>query len=337
MRGKILIVEDEALTAMDLKAEAEEYDCQVVGIAETAEEAMTIAEIFRPDLALMDINIIGHIDGIQTAGLLRNTYGIPVVFLTSYSDEATLRRASAEIPYGYLTKPYSSPELKATLLTSLHRAQVDAAERTANQNMAAAVQAMQEGLLTVSLDGTIQLMNAAAARLTGLLPMQAKGKQIHEVLKFREGMGIGEISALLPDDGKGILEFGWTMPGPARVPLQVEIALAPLLNNARDRTGFVLTLRESPEHQASDEDRPMPPAKPAQQSEFEHSSTCKVLLDARGRVTRANKALLEQYGLQESQLLGRSITELSQDPDPKISTLLVPRLLIDAAHVEHIR
>ena len=115
MRGKVLIVEDEPIVALDLKQELEMLGCEVLGVAESADEALVAAGVHRPDLALMDVRIVGSVDGIQTAGLLRAAYQIPVVFLTSYSDETTIARAAREMPYGYLTKPFQSGELKATL------------------------------------------------------------------------------------------------------------------------------------------------------------------------------------------------------------------------------
>ena len=111
MSGKVLIVEDEPIVALDLQQELEELGCEVTGLAESADAAMMWVEECRPDLVLMDISIDGSMDGIQAARLLRHAYELPVVFLTSYSDKDTLARAARELPYGYLTKPFRSREL----------------------------------------------------------------------------------------------------------------------------------------------------------------------------------------------------------------------------------
>ena len=78
MRGRLLIVEDEPIVALDLKQELEQLGCEVLGVAESADEALVAAGVHRPDLALMDVRIVGSVDGIQTAGLLRAAYQIPV-------------------------------------------------------------------------------------------------------------------------------------------------------------------------------------------------------------------------------------------------------------------
>src|SRR5271163_656865 len=134
MKAKLLIVEDEPVVALDLQQEVEQLGCEVVGLAESADEALVAAELCRPDLALMDVRIVGSMDGIQTARLLRTAYQVPVIFLTSYSDDATIARAANEMPYGYLTKPFKSRELKASLRVALHKARADAINRAELRN-----------------------------------------------------------------------------------------------------------------------------------------------------------------------------------------------------------
>jgi DNA-binding NarL/FixJ family response regulator len=196
MKGKLLIVEDDPMVAKDLQYQVERLGCEVVGLSESAEEAMALAEIYMPDLALMDINIAGNMDGIQTARLLQRTYQTPVVFLTTHNDEVTITRAAGEMPYGYLTKPVAREDLKTTLLVALHRVEAEMVHREKQKQLAVTMDALQEGLLTISLDGTIQFMNAAAERLTGLLPMQVRGRQLSEVVKLREGIQETEIGSL---------------------------------------------------------------------------------------------------------------------------------------------
>jgi CheY-like chemotaxis protein len=129
MKGKLLIVEDEPIVALDLQQEVERFGYEVVGLAESADEALIAVEETCPDLALMDIRIAGRMNGIQTARRLRDAYQIPAIFLTSYSDDSTVARAAREMPYGYLTKPFQSNELRATVQVALHKAKADAGLR----------------------------------------------------------------------------------------------------------------------------------------------------------------------------------------------------------------
>jgi len=108
MTGKVLIVEDEPIVALDLQQELEQFGCEVVCLAQSADEALMAVEESQPDLALMDLHIVGSLDGIQTARLLRDAYQVPSIFLTAYSDDVTIERAVREMPYGYLIKPFQA-------------------------------------------------------------------------------------------------------------------------------------------------------------------------------------------------------------------------------------
>jgi two-component system, response regulator PdtaR len=128
---KLLIVEDDPMLGQDLKSVLLRLGYEVVGIAKSAEEAMSEAGKRCPDLAVMDVNIEGKLDGIQTAHLLNSVYRVPVLFLTSANDEGTVRRAVKEFSYAYLLKPFKQHLLDQTIKSSLMRSQLDAARGSA--------------------------------------------------------------------------------------------------------------------------------------------------------------------------------------------------------------
>jgi diguanylate cyclase (GGDEF)-like protein/PAS domain S-box-containing protein len=121
LNGKILIVEDEALIALSIERLLLGLGHDVCGVAASGEEALIQAEAMKPDLVLMDIHLAGVLDGIQTAALLRERLGIPVVYLTAHADEATLERAKQTEPYGFLLKPFQKNDLRIGLDMALHR------------------------------------------------------------------------------------------------------------------------------------------------------------------------------------------------------------------------
>jgi CRP-like cAMP-binding protein/CheY-like chemotaxis protein len=118
---KVLVVEDEAIVAMDIEASLRELGYQVTDVVDTGEGAMKKADENRPDLVLMDIKLKGETDGITAAGYVRDKLKLPVVFLTSFGDEATLRRAKVTLPYGYILKPYEQIDLRTAIELALHR------------------------------------------------------------------------------------------------------------------------------------------------------------------------------------------------------------------------
>lgn len=90
MDAKILVVEDERITAEDIKRSLEKAGYNVPVIVSTGEDAVKFSEKYKPDLVLMDIVLEGNIDGIEAAETIRTKFDIPVIYLTAYSDKLRL-------------------------------------------------------------------------------------------------------------------------------------------------------------------------------------------------------------------------------------------------------
>ena len=119
---RILIVEDEAIIAMDLRETLAEAGYAVIATVASGEEALALCIQEIPDLVLMDVHLQGRLTGIETAQQLRESYAIPSVLLTAHYDPATLAAAQQAGVFAYLIKPYDQRELCATLATALTRA-----------------------------------------------------------------------------------------------------------------------------------------------------------------------------------------------------------------------
>lgn len=126
---RVMIVEDEAVVALHLRQELSKLGYTVVGTATTGDRALELVEEVFPDVILMDIHIQGEIDGIETASRIPRYLHIPVIFLTAYSEDVTLKRAGETHPYGYLIKPFLDRELHATIKMALVRSRADEAVR----------------------------------------------------------------------------------------------------------------------------------------------------------------------------------------------------------------
>jgi CheY-like chemotaxis protein len=119
--NKILIVEDEAVVSLDVTRRLEKMGYEVMGRIASGEEALALIEKERPDLVLMDINLQGEMDGIETATKLYKEYNLPVIYLTAYAGESTLERAKESKPYGYILKPFKERELHAAIEIAISR------------------------------------------------------------------------------------------------------------------------------------------------------------------------------------------------------------------------
>ncbi len=111
---KILLVEDETITAMFMKMELEKTGYQVIQIISTGEKAVKIAKEVMPDIILMDIMLAGKIDGIEAASIINadSDQIIPVIFCTAYEDDDLMERAEKLKPLGFLIKPLETRKLK---------------------------------------------------------------------------------------------------------------------------------------------------------------------------------------------------------------------------------
>ena len=127
--SKVLIVEDEVIVAMSIERTLSSFGYDVTGLSTTPEDAIRMAGELKPDLILMDINLDGEIDGIDAAEKITEMSDIPVVYLTSYTNEETLRRAIGTNPYGYLTKPVRPKEIYTTIETALNKHRANLAEK----------------------------------------------------------------------------------------------------------------------------------------------------------------------------------------------------------------
>ena len=121
----IMIVEDEGITAMDLQDTLKHLGYAVAGMADSGEDAVRLAGDLRPDLVLMDIMLKGEMDGVAAAAQVRDL-GIPVVYLTAYTDESTLARAKITEAFGYLVKPFEERELHTTVEMALYKHRAEA-------------------------------------------------------------------------------------------------------------------------------------------------------------------------------------------------------------------
>lgn len=115
-RRRILIIEDEALVALDVCEQAEALGFDVCGIVRTLGDAVSLAEQAAPDLAVVDVSLGGEEDGIEIAAALKQRFGINIVFLTAHTDQTTRERIEAIEPLAYLFKPYATDLLRHALL-----------------------------------------------------------------------------------------------------------------------------------------------------------------------------------------------------------------------------
>lgn len=119
MGAKLLVVDDEAIIATGLQVLLEHMGYEVTGVAASGEEAIEMAKDSAPDLVLMDIRLKGKMDGVEAAMRIHEMLGIPVIYITGYSDTATLERVNASVHSGLLQKPVGEYALRHAIENAL--------------------------------------------------------------------------------------------------------------------------------------------------------------------------------------------------------------------------
>ncbi|MFH0968399.1 MAG: response regulator [Methanobacteriota archaeon] len=179
--SKILIVEDEMIISMEIKQKLHGMGYVVVGQAITGESAIQKAGETKPDLILMDIRLKGDMDGITAGKRIMDLYDYPIIFLTAHSDKATLERAIAVSPSGYLLKPFKERELMTNIEMSLHKHRVRQKLREEVTPQTAPgiykdLASFPVAMLATTKAGIIEFLNPAAAELAGYAPSELLNK-----------------------------------------------------------------------------------------------------------------------------------------------------------------
>ncbi|MEJ2617151.1 MAG: response regulator, partial [Ignavibacteriaceae bacterium] len=114
-KAKVLIVEDETITALGIKKDLENSEEISVSIVNNAVDAVITAQQEKPDIIIMDIMLKGQLNGIDAAGIIAGKYNIPIIYLTAYHDDEIYHNANLTNPVKIINKPYNKSELITTI------------------------------------------------------------------------------------------------------------------------------------------------------------------------------------------------------------------------------
>jgi len=176
--ASIFIVEDELIVADDIRLTLENLGYTVAGIAQTGETAVRQVPEHIPDLVLMDIQLAGTMDGIETAEWIRTHLSIPVIFLTAHSDDINLDRAKVTEPYGYLIKPYDERELHSVIEMALYKHLMEKKTREDAWTIRALANAIPDAILLLDPEQRIISLNESMAQRLGQSPAALTGSDI---------------------------------------------------------------------------------------------------------------------------------------------------------------
>lgn len=181
-KPRILVVEDEAIIAADLQATLTRLGYEVPETVDTGESAIARAAELRPDLVLMDIRLRGTLDGIAAAEEIQRARDVPVIFLTAYTDEETLRRARLTLPFAYVVKPFQEAQLRTAIGVALDKHRHDAERARRASLLDAVLGSLESAVLVLDAAGRIQYANRAACAILGARGEDLVGRAVSDVL-----------------------------------------------------------------------------------------------------------------------------------------------------------
>ncbi len=120
-KPRIVIVEDDEITSLNLNMSLQKQGYSVVGVCDNAQEAKHKISANNPDLVIVDISLDKSNDGIDLARIIKEKYNLPFIYLTSYSDDDIISQAKRTEPYGYILKPFEPNTLHATIQMALFK------------------------------------------------------------------------------------------------------------------------------------------------------------------------------------------------------------------------
>jgi DNA-binding NarL/FixJ family response regulator len=123
LKSKILIVEDYSIVVRDIKERLEHMDYNVLDIVSNGEDAIRKSNETKPDVVLMDVVLKGDLDGIKTAQKIQAHNNVPIIYITAYYDNKTLKRAATTLPSGFILKPSDDVGLDTSIQLALYKQQ----------------------------------------------------------------------------------------------------------------------------------------------------------------------------------------------------------------------
>ncbi|MBI4682594.1 MAG: PAS domain S-box protein [Nitrospirae bacterium] len=201
-KKRIMVVEDEGITAMRIQSSLEDMGYAVTSTVFTGEEAIKRTAEDRPDLVLMDIILGGKMDGIETAGQIRSRFDIPVIYLTAHSNKKMQERVKKTEPFGFIVKPFDERELQIVVDIALYKHEMDRRLRESEMKYRTLFENATDAIYLIDPETQhIIDCNQSAEKITGYTIKQLRSMNIEELHHKREHGIVSKIFEKVSEKG----------------------------------------------------------------------------------------------------------------------------------------
>jgi diguanylate cyclase (GGDEF)-like protein/PAS domain S-box-containing protein len=180
--AKILIVEDDGIISRHIQGILKRNDYQICGAVPSGQDALLAAAEHSPELVLMDIQLEGALDGLETARQIHTNHNIPIIFLTAYADSHTLERAKITDPFGYVLKPFDERTLITNIEMALNKHALELRLRESEEQFRTLVENQGEGLGILDPGGFFIFANPAMETTLGATPGNLVGRVLQDFI-----------------------------------------------------------------------------------------------------------------------------------------------------------
>ena len=318
----ILIVEDNAIVAEDIRVRVERMGYHVSDCVTRGETALTSVDNNPPDLILMDIKLKGKMNGIETSAFIHDGHhDIPVIYLTAYADKETLERAKRTEPFGYILKPFEDKDLRSAIEIAIYKHRMDHKVKVSEEWLRTTLRSIGDGVIATDMQGCITFMNPVAESLTGWPQDEAYGKPltavfniineqtritcenpVAKVIETGQIIGLANHTLLITRDGRE---------------LPIKDSASPILLNDVHKMGVVLVFQDDSKSKIAE--KKIRDSEEKYRLLFENMmdgfALHKIVLDDKGKPVdyiflEVNDAFERLTGLKRENIVGKKVTQV---------------------------
>jgi PAS domain S-box-containing protein len=240
---KIMIVEDELIVAKNIENHLRKIGYEVICTVDSGEDAIARAAETKIDLVLMDIKLVGEIDGVEAARQIHDRFQIPVVYLTAYTDDETLQRAKVTAPFGYIIKPFEPKKLHTTIEIALYKNSMERKLKESELRFRTLASFSPVGIFQTDVNGHCIYVNERWCEIAGLSPKQAIGDRWLKALLPEDRTDISDAwYQMVKSGGKFTREYRFQTPE-GKITWVYGHA-APLKKESGEKTGYIGTITD---------------------------------------------------------------------------------------------
>jgi PAS domain S-box-containing protein len=323
---KILLVEDEQIVAKYVEKQLAGAGYRVLASIAKGEEAMEKVRSLQPDIVLMDIKLIGGMDGIEAADLIRKNYQTPVIFLSSLTDDESFQRAKLAEPFGYLVKPIDIKEFNRVVDMALYKNRIYKELLDTKQRFQIAIEAAKTRVWELWLDKDTLTLDSNLPQLFGYNTKDILKDRINLIYEEDKELVLQAIKECSEGKSKSFEiehrtykkdgSIGWTLLRGLQIPPE-NGKPGRLIGSATD-----ITERKSYEEELKKSEEKF-------RKVFENSGIGMVMVEPDGQFFKVNKAFCDITGYSEPEIIGKNFRDITHPDDLDKSVGLTNELLED--------